>query len=161
MMKLAGVCETLGHNYQNTPSSIIVVEISDLEFVRIYCVAHSSYGSNPPHILIPLSQQRKLTSISEFVLYVISWTAHAGTSSITDSDIFLDSMFSCNSNLCFSLKERNEEKLCTHICVSLTLTKEHGLRMCESRVLGKICGPKRDEIVRKWRRLNNEELYDL
>jgi hypothetical protein len=35
------------------------------------------------------------------------------------------------------------------------------MRVFESRVLRKICGPKRDEVTREWRRLQNEELYDL
>jgi hypothetical protein len=31
----------------------------------------------------------------------------------------------------------------------------------ENRVLRKIFGPKRDEVTGEWRRLHNEELYDL
>jgi hypothetical protein len=31
----------------------------------------------------------------------------------------------------------------------------------ENRVLRKIFGPKRDEVTGQWRRLHNEELYDL
>jgi hypothetical protein len=31
----------------------------------------------------------------------------------------------------------------------------------ENRVLRRIFGPKRDEVTGKWRRLRNEELYDL
>jgi len=33
--------------------------------------------------------------------------------------------------------------------------------MLESRVLRRIFGPKREEITGEWRRLHNEELYDL
>ena len=33
--------------------------------------------------------------------------------------------------------------------------------MFENRVLGRIFGPKRDEVTRKWRKLYNEELTDL
>ena len=33
--------------------------------------------------------------------------------------------------------------------------------MSESRVLGRIFGPKRDEVRREWRKLHNEELNDL
>jgi hypothetical protein len=33
--------------------------------------------------------------------------------------------------------------------------------MFENRVLRKIFRPKRDEITGEWRRLHNEELYDL
>jgi hypothetical protein len=44
---------------------------------------------------------------------------------------------------------------------SLTLRKEHRLRVFENRVLRKISGPKRDEVTGEWRRLQNEELYDL
>jgi hypothetical protein len=34
-------------------------------------------------------------------------------------------------------------------------------RVFENRVVRKICGPKRGEVTGKWRRLHNEELYDL
>jgi hypothetical protein len=33
--------------------------------------------------------------------------------------------------------------------------------MFESRVLRKVFGPNKDEVTGKWRRLHNEELYDL
>jgi hypothetical protein len=38
---------------------------------------------------------------------------------------------------------------------------ERRLRVFENRVLGRIYGPKRDEVTWKWRRLHDEELYDL
>jgi hypothetical protein len=41
---------------------------------------------------------------------------------------------------------------------SLTLQEEHGLRVNENRVLRRIFGPQRDEIIGEWRRLHNEEL---
>jgi len=41
------------------------------------------------------------------------------------------------------------------------LREEHGLRVCEERVLGKICGPKRKNIRGNWRKFHNEELHDL
>jgi hypothetical protein len=44
---------------------------------------------------------------------------------------------------------------------SLTLRGEHGLRPFESRVLGRIFGPKKDEVTRGWRKLHNEELHNL
>jgi hypothetical protein len=31
----------------------------------------------------------------------------------------------------------------------------------ENKVLRRIFGPKRDEVTRGWRKLNNEELHDL
>ena len=33
--------------------------------------------------------------------------------------------------------------------------------MSENRVLRRIFGPKRDELTVEWRKLHNEELYDL
>jgi hypothetical protein len=42
---------------------------------------------------------------------------------------------------------------------SLTLREERRLRLFESRLLMRIFGPKRDEIG--WRKLHNEELYNL
>ena len=35
------------------------------------------------------------------------------------------------------------------------------LRMLQNRVLRKIFGPKRVEVTGEWRRLHNEELYNL
>jgi len=35
------------------------------------------------------------------------------------------------------------------------------LRVFENRVLRRIFGPKRDEVTEDWRKLHNEELYDL
>jgi hypothetical protein len=35
------------------------------------------------------------------------------------------------------------------------------LRVFENRVLGRICGHKRDEVTGEWRELHNEELNDL
>jgi hypothetical protein len=43
----------------------------------------------------------------------------------------------------------------------LTLREEHMLRVFENMMLRKIFGPKRDELTGEWRRLHNEELYDL
>jgi hypothetical protein len=44
---------------------------------------------------------------------------------------------------------------------SLTLKKEHRLRVFENKVLRRIFGPKRDEVTGEWRKLHNEELRDL
>jgi hypothetical protein len=35
------------------------------------------------------------------------------------------------------------------------------LRVFENRVLGRVFGPKRDEVTGEWRKLHNEELNDL
>jgi hypothetical protein len=43
----------------------------------------------------------------------------------------------------------------------VTLGEEHRLRVFENRVLRRIFGPRRDEVTREWRKLRNEELYDL
>jgi hypothetical protein len=39
---------------------------------------------------------------------------------------------------------------------SLTLRREHRLRVLDNRVLRKISGPKRDEVTGEWRKLQNE-----
>jgi hypothetical protein len=39
--------------------------------------------------------------------------------------------------------------------------REHRLRVFENRVLRKICGPKRDEIIGGWRKLHNEKIRNL
>jgi hypothetical protein len=41
------------------------------------------------------------------------------------------------------------------------LREERRLRVLESRVLRRIFGPKRHEVIREWRKLHNEELNDL
>ena len=41
------------------------------------------------------------------------------------------------------------------------MREERSLRVFENGVLRKIFGPKRDEETGEWRRLHNEELYDL
>jgi hypothetical protein len=44
---------------------------------------------------------------------------------------------------------------------SPTLREEHRLRAFENRVLGRISGLKRDEVIGGWRKLQNEELHNL
>jgi hypothetical protein len=44
---------------------------------------------------------------------------------------------------------------------SLTLREECRLRVLENKVLRRIFGPKRDEVIGEWRRLHNKELYAL
>jgi hypothetical protein len=41
------------------------------------------------------------------------------------------------------------------------LREEHRLRVFENRVLRRIFGPTRDEVTGEWRKLHNEELYNL
>jgi hypothetical protein len=43
----------------------------------------------------------------------------------------------------------------------LTLRNEHRLWVFENRVLRRIFGPKRDEVMGEWRKLHNKELNDL
>jgi hypothetical protein len=44
---------------------------------------------------------------------------------------------------------------------TLQLTSEDRLRVFENMVLWRIFGPERDEVTGEWKRLHNEELYDL
>ena len=44
---------------------------------------------------------------------------------------------------------------------SLTMREKCRVRVFENRVLRRIFVPKRDEVTGKWRRLHNEDLYDL
>jgi len=44
---------------------------------------------------------------------------------------------------------------------SLTLGEETKLRVFENKVLSRIFGPRRDEVMEEWRRMLNEELNDL
>jgi hypothetical protein len=45
--------------------------------------------------------------------------------------------------------------------LGLTLWGEHRLRVFENRVLRRIFGPKRGEVMGEWRKLNNRELHNL
>jgi hypothetical protein len=44
---------------------------------------------------------------------------------------------------------------------SLTVREEHKLRVFENRVLSIIFGPKRDGVMRGWKKLYNKKLHDL
>jgi hypothetical protein len=44
---------------------------------------------------------------------------------------------------------------------SLTLREEHRMRVLKNRVLRKILGSKRDDVMGEWRKLHNEELHNL
>jgi hypothetical protein len=44
---------------------------------------------------------------------------------------------------------------------SLTLRKEHRLRVFENRVVRRIFGPKWGEVTGEWRKLHNRELHNL
>jgi hypothetical protein len=44
---------------------------------------------------------------------------------------------------------------------SPTLREEHGMRLFENRVLRRIFGPMRYELMGDWRKLHNEELHNL
>jgi hypothetical protein len=43
----------------------------------------------------------------------------------------------------------------------LTLREERRLRVFENRVQRRVFGPKRDEVMGEWRKLQNEELHNL
>jgi hypothetical protein len=45
--------------------------------------------------------------------------------------------------------------------MSLTLREKHRLRAFENRVLRRIYGPRRDEVMGDWRKLHNGELHNL
>jgi hypothetical protein len=45
--------------------------------------------------------------------------------------------------------------------LSLTPREEYGLGVFDKRVLGRIFGPRREEVIRCWRKLHNEEFYNM
>jgi hypothetical protein len=51
--------------------------------------------------------------------------------------------------------------LCGFETWSVALREEHRLRVFENRVLRRMFGPKRGEVTGEWRKLHNEEVYDL
>jgi hypothetical protein len=44
---------------------------------------------------------------------------------------------------------------------SLTLREEHRLKVFENRVLRRIFGPKKDEIIVGWRKVLNEKFHNI
>jgi hypothetical protein len=52
-------------------------------------------------------------------------------------------------------------RFCVIVSGSVTLGEEHGLRVLENRVLRNVLEHKGDKATGDWRRLHNEELYDL
>jgi hypothetical protein len=44
---------------------------------------------------------------------------------------------------------------------SLILREEHRQRLLENRVLRRIFGPKRDEMMGGWEKLHNDELHNI
>jgi hypothetical protein len=47
------------------------------------------------------------------------------------------------------------------LILTITLREEHKLRVFENRVLRRKFRPKRDGVMGGWRKLHNEELYNL
>jgi hypothetical protein len=41
------------------------------------------------------------------------------------------------------------------------MREEHRVRVFENRVLRRIFGPERDEVIGEWRKLHNQELHNL
>jgi hypothetical protein len=41
------------------------------------------------------------------------------------------------------------------------IKEEHRLRVLKNRLLRRISGPKEDEVIRGWRKLHNQEVYNL
>jgi hypothetical protein len=44
---------------------------------------------------------------------------------------------------------------------SYTLREKRRSRVFENRLLMRIFGPKRDEVIREWRKIHNEEINDM
>jgi hypothetical protein len=41
------------------------------------------------------------------------------------------------------------------------MRKERRLRVSENRVLRKMLGPKREEVIQEWRKWHNEDTHDI
>jgi hypothetical protein len=44
---------------------------------------------------------------------------------------------------------------------SLTIREEQGAKVFKNKVVGRIFGPKTNEVIGGWRKLHNEEHYNL
>jgi len=76
-------------------------------------------------------------------------------------------IFSSSSLLCKNKKIKIQRNIILSVVLygcetwSLTLREERRPRVCENRVLQRIFGPKRDEVIGEWSKLHHEALYDL
>jgi hypothetical protein len=68
--------------------------------------------------------------------------------------LVIDRVFHCCVSELFSITVPESEAW------SLAVREESKLRVFENRVLGRIFGPKGDEVTGKWRKLLNEEFND-
>jgi hypothetical protein len=68
-----------------------------------------------------------------------------------------------NNDLIRMRKEAKIQPVVLHWCDtgSLILREEHRLNVFENRVLRRILGRRRDEVIGGWRKLRNEELHNL
>jgi hypothetical protein len=68
---------------------------------------------------------------------------------------------SCKMFYYYNIQPNSPSVLCGHETWSLTLREEHNrLSVFVNRVL-RIFRPERDEVTGEWRKLHNEELYNL
>jgi hypothetical protein len=44
---------------------------------------------------------------------------------------------------------------------SNALREEHTLRVFDNRILRRMCGPKKGEVIGEWRKSHNEEIHNL
>jgi hypothetical protein len=60
-------------------------------------------------------------------------------------------------------RTQNSNFVCSliHETSSLTLNEEHRLWVSKNKVLRRIFGPKRDEVIGGWRKWHNENLHNL
>jgi hypothetical protein len=61
----------------------------------------------------------------------------------------------------FSIQKCKASKIYRTVVSLLLYVGGLRLRVFKNKVLWKIFGPKRDNVTVQWRRLHNEELYDL
>jgi len=77
---------------------------------------------------------------------------------IRDSWLFYD-IIPCTSQ---NQVTRHNDRLIFNLCIcNFKLVEERRLRVFENRVLRRIFGFKRDELIGGWKKLHNEELSDL
>jgi hypothetical protein len=94
-------------------------------------------------------------------MQIISWEQDfcrqgmLGTVILSDSILSKNIKIKLNRTLILSVIVRGCETW------SLTLREACRLRMFKNRVLRKIFQPKKDDVTGEWRRLHNEQLYDL
>jgi len=163
----------------------VINTVTDLEFYKQHLHHHEIECQDGCHFIpttamAHLSKTSKMTSRTRVGIFVIACTWQYRSNRRVAVSVLIHRECAPTLTLqskyvqcmCYSKKTKNinirmyRNKLWPVVLYGyetwlLTLREERRLRVFENKVLRRIFGPKRDEVTRERRKLNNEELNDL